>query len=146
MSAKIKTVDGIDIFVTDDGKFEARIGEDKPIRRSSLAAVVNEIQKRRGGLTVQIVSTSRLSSRRRKEKKIIAYVNYHKVRYDTGELDHLYSEDPFVCTPKQIEQIDALIAEQRALDERWGDMLDSLTKVTQTNFNSLQQQAEGEQA
>jgi len=140
--AVIKTIDGIDIIVTDDGKFEATIGE-KKIRRTSLAAVEKTIIERRNGLVAQMISTSQLTNRRRTQTSIIDYVQYDTVRLSNGELEHLYREDPFVCTPTQIEQVDALISEQRALDERWGEMIDSLTKVTQSNFKLLRQ---GEQA
>jgi len=140
MNAHVATVNGIDIFVDERGKFSAVI-EGKAIKRSSLSSVTSEIRKRGNAVTAFEISDSNYEAKRIVKREVIEYLKYSQVRLKDGELCHLYGGLLFVLDESEIDQVQRLIAEQNELDYRWRELLSTFKRVTSKNLEELQQKA-----
>jgi len=132
----LKTLDGINIHIDDDGQFSAKIGG-KTVRRASIKPIERAIMALRDAAVLHYIESSP-GYRRRRKLSIIGFEKSGKAREKNGNLvERGWQESLYLCDEVQAEQVDALIREQEALDKRWRYVVGRLTEVHQRNFERV---------
>lgn len=140
----IKNVEGIEVFINENGAFEAEING-KIEKRSSLSSLARVIKERNGGLDVQLVE-NHYNRKRRSPMTIIGFTTHDKVRKSDGERVELHSGNLYICNDKEIAAIDALIAEQDELTARWDALMNELQVVSVYTFDKIMKERAGGEA
>lgn len=139
----IKIVDGISVFIhPQDGKFFATING-KDVRRTTLKAVEKEITSRRNAITLTCIG-SNWKGKHRQSFEVLNIEGRGKIRLKDGSLK-MYSENLYLVTPEQIQEVDSLIAQYDELHEKWEALLDDLQQVHESNFTKIREQVRGGQ-
>lgn len=136
---KVKEVDGIEIFVDEDGKFCAEVAGHK-VRRASIASVEKAILQTRSAVTVQMIRGGESYCRSRTEIGVVGFTDGGKARTKDGKFEDWFNQRFLICTPGQVEGLDRLIEEQRDLDDRWREAIGECIEVTRYNFDKIRKE------
>jgi len=105
MLTPIKTVDGIQISVDNDGKFIARINE-KDVKKASISAIEKQILALR-----QVVTLYDMQDHWRKKKAPVHVMGYEhgRVRDQEGKLHSKYGIELYHLSEKDILEVDKIL-------------------------------------
>ena len=129
MKTKLKELDGIEIFVSDDGKFEAEIGG-KTLQRVKLLDIEKLIVQQRSAVKV-----IRVSDRKAERAEVVEIIAIEDGRARTKDRELLDRYTPlYVFDEDRLSDLESIINEQRALAARWYAVINSMIRVTEVTF------------
>lgn len=131
---KLKTVNGIDIFVNESGKFEATV-DGKLVKRTTLTAVENAITDRIEPLIAFEIMEPYHSYVVRPVS--IAKFNRHGQAVTAEGKKFQTWHRVYMCTPADLKKLHAIMAKQSKLLEEWNEIVGDLTQVTGRTFYDL---------
>lgn len=135
---KIKSVSGTDIFVGGDGKFFATINGRRVVRTQ-----MRDLEKliMAESTPVPALQVSRHNIFAPEVIKITAVDSKGVFRGEGGKLIHEWSKAVFLPDDDVLAELKQLCEEERALRERWEQVVDRLTPMTREYVLGIQAEA-----
>lgn len=133
-----KDIDGTQVFINSDGKFEAKIGG-RLVKKGSLREIEKELEKLLSPLKVYELDKYG-HPRRPNPVEIIKFESDGRARERSGELVR-YREAYYLLGEKELDSIQSFVDRQDKLKEDWKGYIESLTRVTKQNFEELRKKA-----
>lgn len=127
-----KTIDGTEVFLREDGKFEAKIGG-KTVTKRALADIEKELRKGREALVAYEIGHH---TRSLYKVEILSFENGRARLKEDGRLAKGYTRY-YIIDEATLESLLALKNQIEALEEIWTQKVNSLEQVRDRNFEEI---------
>lgn len=127
-----KTIEGTEVFLREDGKFEAKIAG-RTVTKRALADIEKELRKTAGALVAYEIGYHTRSPYR---VEILGFENRRARIKETGRLGQTFTRY-CIIDGEDLETLLALKKQIEALEAIWTEKVNSLEKVTSHNFEEI---------
>lgn len=127
-----KKIGEIEVFIREDGKFEAKIAG-KTVTKRALSEIEREISKQAGALPAYQLSRYMHSP---KKVEILGFENGRARLKEDGRLSS-YGYQFYIIDENTLEILARIRTAIRDLEERWTDEVNSLERVNERNFEEI---------
>ena len=135
MDTLVKTVNNTDIFLNDRGTFYAVISG-KKVTRSSLRAIVGEIQSKQSPITLYAVG-GYYNGKHITAYEIMKFSDSDVATDKDGNTHKSYNTTFYDLNPKQVEKLTKLAKQIEALFAEWDEITSNATSVNGHNFEKV---------
>jgi hypothetical protein len=138
MDNLITTINDIDVFVDQKGKFYATV-DGKKASRTTLASIQKLIEEQEAPLVAYELDMDYRGIARTRKRLITGFKDGRPRDKHNGLMKRW--DFVYVCNDSDLAELQEIADEQTKLSERWNAKKESLTQVKESNFKALRQPA-----